>query len=55
MYFLIFLNLADKFLEASHNDEVIYDKILTIESNLTSKLIRIVTSVILHDLNFLYA
>lgn len=48
MHFLIFLNLADEFLEASHIDEVICAELPTIETDPISELTRIITSVRLH-------
>ena len=50
MHLLIFLNLADEFLKASHIHEVIYAELPIVESDLTSELTRIVTSVMLHGL-----
>ena len=48
MHLLIFLNSADEFFETSHIDEVICAKLLTVESDSTGELTRIVTSVMLH-------
>ena len=48
IHLLIFLNSADKFLEASYIDEVIYAKLPIIETDPTVELTQIVTSVILH-------
>ena len=50
MHLLIFLNSADEFLEASHIDEVICAKLLTVETNPTGELTRIMTLVMLHGL-----
>lgn len=48
-HLFIFLNLANEFFEVSHINKVIYIKLLIIESDSTGELIKIVTSVILHD------
>ena len=48
MHLLIFLSSDDEFWEASHIDEVICAKFPTIETNLTGKFTRIVTSIMLH-------
>ena len=50
IHLLIFLNSADKFSEASHINKVIYTKLSTIKVNSTSKLRKIVTSVMLYGL-----
>lgn len=50
MHLLIFLNLADEFLETFHIDEVICAKLPTIEVDPNGELTRIVTSVMLHGL-----
>lgn len=48
MHLLIFLNSADKFLEASHINEIIYVKPFIIETDQISELTKIMTLVILH-------
>lgn len=48
MHLLIFLHLADQFLEAFQIDDIICAKLLTVKSDPTGELTRIVTSVILH-------
>lgn len=48
MNLLIFLNLADKFLEASYINEVICAKLPAYETDPIGELTKIVTSVILH-------
>ncbi len=50
MHHLIFVNLTDEFLEASYIDKVICAKLPTIKANPTYELVRIVISVMLHDL-----
>lgn len=50
IYFLIFFNSVNEFLEVFHINKVIYTELPIIEINLTGELIKIMTSVILHDL-----
>ena len=50
IYLLIFLNSVDKFLEAFYIDKVICAKLPTIDVNVTGKLTKIVTSIILYGL-----
>lgn len=50
MHLFIFLTSAKEFFETSYIDEVIYVKLLMIESDSTSELKRIVTSIMLHGL-----
>ena len=50
MHLLIFFNLANKFLKTFYIDEVIYVKLLIIETNLTDEYTKIVILVILYDL-----
>lgn len=56
IHLLIFLYLDNQFFKVFHNDEVIYAKIPTLETNLSGEFIRIVTSVMLYglcgDINF---
>ena len=49
MHLLIFLHLADQFLEASQINEVIYTKLPTVETDPNGELTRIVTLVMLHS------
>lgn len=50
MHLLILLNLADKILEVSHINEVIYAKLSIVEANPTSELTKIIILVILYSL-----
>ena len=50
MYLLIFLNSADKFLEPSYIDEVIYANLPTVQANPTGELTKIVISIMLYSL-----
>lgn len=50
IYLLIFFKSVDEFLEAFHIDEVIYAKLLIIETDSIGELTRILTSIILHSL-----
>lgn len=49
IHLLIFLNLPEKFSKTSHIDQVIYAKLLIIKIDPTRELIKIMTSIILHD------
>lgn len=48
MHLLVFLYLTDQFLEISQIDEVICAKLLTLETNPTGKLIKIITSIMFY-------
>ena len=50
MHLLIFLHLADQFLEASQINKVIYAKLLTKEIDFNGELTKIVTLVMFHGL-----
>lgn len=50
MHLFIFLNSANKFLNAFYIDKVIYIKLLTVEINLISEFIKISTLVMFYGL-----
>lgn len=50
IYLFIFFYSVDSFLETSQIDEIIYTKLLTLDTNPIGELIRILTSVMLYGL-----